>query len=132
MRDILKEIIVNFLRYHIQDHSVAVNMAPENDGSYVNAYESMKRNLETGRFFPLEVDFSGNQLSIKDVIGQTRHVVKTEGLYNQICREYWYEGSGNTAITFMASDAVVHQIDGPLLYEKLTPWKEQLKKIRRK
>ena len=132
VRGVIKDIIVNFLRYHVQDHSVAVNMAPENDGSYVNAYESMKRNLETGRFFPLEVDFSGNQLSIKDVIGQTRHVVKTEGLYNQICREYWYEGSGNTAITFMASDAVVHQIDGPLLYEKLTPWKEQLKKIRRK
>ena len=132
VRGVIKDIIVNFLRYHVQDHSVAVNMAPENDGSYVNAYESMKRNLETGRFFPLEVDFSGNQLSIKDVTGQTRHVVKTEGLYNQICREYWYEGSGNTAITFMASDAVVHQIDGPLLYEKLTPWKEQLKKIRRK
>ena len=132
VRGVIKDIIVNFLRYHVQDHSIAVNMAPENDGSYVNAYESMKRNLETGRFFPLEVDFSGNQLSVKDVTGQTRHVVKTEGLYNQICREYWYEGSGNTAITFMASDAVVHQIDGPLLYEKLTPWKEQLKQIRRK
>ena len=132
VRKDIKDIIVNFLRYHVQDHSVAVNMAPENDGSYVNAYESMKRNLETGRFFPLEVDFSGNQLSVKDVTGQTRHVVKTEGLYNQICREYWYEGSGNTAIIFMASDAVVHQIDGPLLYEKLTPWKEQLKQIRRK
>ncbi len=132
VRGVIKDIIVNFLRYHVQDHSVAVNMAPENDGSYVNAFESMKRNLETGRFFPLEVDYSGNQLSVKDVTGQTRHVVKTEGLYNQICREYWYEGSGNTAIIFMASDAVVHQIDGPLLYENLTPWKEQLKKIRRK
>lgn len=124
VRKDIKDIIVNFLRYHVQDHSVAVNMAPENDGSYVNAYESMKRNLETGRFFPLEVDFSGNQLSVKDVTGQTRHVVKTEGLYNQICREYWYEGSGNTAIIFMASDAVVHQIDGPLMFEQMKPWKE--------
>ena len=124
VRKDIKDIIVNFLRYHVQDHSVAVNMAPENDGSYVNAYESMKRNLETGRFFPLEVDFSGNQLSVKDVTGQTRHVVKTEGLYNQICREYWFEGSGNTAIIFMASDAVVHQIDGPLMFEQMKPWKE--------
>ena len=132
VRGVIKDIIVNFLRYHVQDHSIAVDMAPENEGSYVTAFESMKRNLETGRFFPLEVDYSGNQLSVKDVTGQTRHVVKTEGLYNQICREYWYEGSGNTAIIFMASDAVVHQIDGPLLYENLTPWKEQLKKIRRK
>lgn len=132
-RQIIKNIIVNFLRYHVQDHAVAVNMAPEDpEAGYVNAYESMKRNLETGRFFPIEVDFSNNQMSMTDVTGQTRHVVKKEGLYNQICREHWFEGSGNTAVTFMASDAVVHLIDGPLFFENMTPWKEQLKKIRRK
>jgi len=32
----------------------------------------------------------------------------------------------------MASDAVVHQIDKPLFYEKMTPWRDQLKNIRRK
>lgn len=120
---IIKDIIVSFLRYHIQDHSVAVNMAPEND-SYVNAFESMKRNPETGRFFPLEVNYGGKDLVVKDIQGNERRVVKTEGLYNQICREYWFEGTGNTATTFMASDAVVHQIDGPLLYEEMKPWKD--------
>ena len=132
VRSIIKDKIVSFLRYHVQDHSVAVNMAPEEKGVYCNHYESMRRNLETGRFYPMDVDFSGNQISITDVIGQTRHVVKTEGLYNQICREYWFDGSGNTATIFMASDAVVHQIDGVLLFSKLTPWKQELTKIRRK
>ena len=122
---VIKDIIVSFLRYHIQDHSVAVNMAPEN-GSYVNAYESMKRNPETGRFFPLEVNYGGKDLVVKDVQANERRVVKTEGLYNQICREYWFKGSGNTATTFMASDAVVHQIDGPLLYEEMKPWKDKV------
>lgn len=122
---VIKDIIVSFLRYHIQDHSVAVNMAPENN-SYINDYESMKRNPETGRFYSLNVNFGGNNLVVTDVQNNRRSVVKTEGLYNQICREYWFAGTGNTTTTFMASDAVVHQIDGPLFYEKMTPWKDKL------
>ena len=133
-RKIIKDMIVNFLRYHIQDHSVAVNMAPEND-SYVNAYESMKRNPETGRFFPLVVDYSGKDLVVEDVLGNKRRVVKAEGLYNQICREYWFNVSGtngNATTTFMASDAVVHQIDGSLFYEKMTSWKDKLNEMMRR
>jgi hypothetical protein len=30
----------------------------------------------------------------------------------------------------MASDAVVHQIDGVLLAEKMTPWREKLKEVK--
>ena len=141
-QQIIKNIIVNFIRYHVQDHSVAINMAPElydedpetgvKTPSYVNIFESMKRNYETGRFFGLESDNSNGQLTVKDVMGNVRHVTKQEGLYNNICREYWFNGSGNTARIFMASDAVVHQIDAPLFYEELTPWREQLKNIRRK
>jgi hypothetical protein len=131
VRNVLKDIIVSFIRYHVQDHSVAVNMAPE-DGSYVNAYESMRRNLETGRFYPIDVNFAGGEITLKDVVGQTRHVVKQDGLYNLICREYWFDGSGNNQTTFMASDAVVHLIDGPLLFENLTPWRTLISKIRRK
>ena len=141
-QQIIKNIIVNFIRYHVQDHSVAINMAPElydedpetgvRTPSYVNIFESMKRNYETGRFFGLESDNSNGQLTVKDVMGNVRHVTKQDGLYNNICREYWFNGSGNTARIFMASDAVVHQIDAPLFYEEMTPWREQLKNIRRK
>ena len=129
IRTKIKNIIVDFIRYHVQDHSVAVNMAPE-DGNYVNAYESMKRNPETGRFYPLISDNSANQLTVTDNMGNVRHVNLTDGLYNQICREYWFNviGTGglNTRI-FMCSDAVVHQIDGPLFYENMTPWREVIR-----
>ena len=141
-QQIIKNIIVNFIRYHVQDHSVAINMAPElyeedqetgvKTPSYVNIFESMKRNYDTGRFYGLESDNSNGQLTVKDVMGNVRHVTKQDGLYNNICREYWFNGSGNTARIFMASDAVIHQIDAPLFYEEMTPWREKLKNIRRK
>ena len=136
----IKDIIVNFLRYHIQDHSVAVGMAKE-DGSYDNSYETMKRNPETGRFFPIRVNHSDNQMTLWDVLAQERpadatlqrHVIKTEGLYNNICREYWLDNSNgdNNRLVFMASDAVLHQIDGPLFYEQMEPWKDKLNNLGR-
>lgn len=124
----IKDIIVNFLRNHIQDHAVAINMAPDN-GQYQNAFETMRRNLETGRFYPLTVNNEGGQMWVQDLLGNKRNVVKTPGLYNRFCREYWFKETGET---YMASDVVVHQIDGVILFEKMTPWKEQLKKVRRK
>ena len=136
---VIKDIIANFLRYHIQDHSVAVGMAEEG-GTYDNSYESMKRNPETGRFYPIRVNHSDRQMTIWDVLAQAkptdtslqRHVIKTEGLYNNICREYWLDESGGTnkRTVFMASDAVLHLIDGALFYEQMVPWQEQLNKLR--
>ena len=141
-QQIIKNIIVSFIRYHVQDHSVAIGMAPElydkdeetgvKTPVYVNVYESMKRNPLTGRFYGIESDNSNGQLTVKDVMGHERHVVKQNGLYNNLCREYWFNGTGNTAKIFMASDAVVHQINEPLFYEEMTPWREQIKNIRRK
>lgn len=117
-------ILTDFIRYHVQDHSVAIGMASDQYSRV--KYESMKRNPETGRFQPLEVTFDQNSLSVKDVAGNVRHVVTTPGLYNNIGREYWFEGTGNSARLFMASDIVVHQIDGPLQYSEdgWKPWRQ--------
>lgn len=128
---IIKDIIVNFIRYHIQDHSIAINMGPE-DGKYENSYETMRRNLETSRFYPVTTNHEGGQMWVEDMLGNKRNVVKTDGLYNLICREYWYSGTGNAAITYQASDAVIHQIDGVLLAEEMTPWKSKINQARRK
>ena len=126
---IIKNIIVGFLRYHVQDHAILVNMAPEND-KYENTLETMKRNTETGKFYPLTVNNEDGQMWVMDVLGNKRNVVKTDGLYNRICREYWFKSAGQC---YMASDAVVHQIDGVLLAEEMKPWKEILNKnVRRK
>ena len=134
---VVKNIIVNFLRYHIQDHSVAINMAPEfyedtADGKrepiYNNAYESMTRNPKTGRFYPITVDNSNGQMTMTDATNQAHHVMKDNGLYNIICREYWIKGEKNktSATIYSASDAVVHQIDGVMTYDKMTDWRKLL------
>lgn len=145
-QQIIKNIIVSFIRYHVQDHSVAIGMAPElydedtetgeKTPSYVNVFESMKRNPLTGRFYGLESDNSNGQLTVKDVMGNVRRVTKQDGLYNNICREYWFNTNNTTSTNddtiFMSSDAVVHQIDAPLFFEEMTPWRDQIKNIRRK
>jgi hypothetical protein len=115
---------------------VAIGMTPElnEDGSYrTNTnYESMKRNLSTGRFVGLNVDFDNNQMTITDAAGNKRHVVKTNDLYNIICREYWFvpkdvKNDPTPTRMFMASDVVMHQIDGVLMYENLRPWRDIVK-----
>ena len=143
---VIKDIIVNFIRYHVQDHTVLIGMAPElydekeENGvkvkvpKYENSYETMKRNNATGRFYPLTVNNEGDQMWVMDYVNQekkaknqpyeVRKVIKTEGLYNSICREYWFK---NTGQCYMASDAVIHQIDGVLLTEEMAPWLEVVK-----
>lgn len=117
------EIVTNFIRYHLQDHSVAVGM-PIVSGD--NVYESMKRNLETGRFTPIEAHVSTSSMTVVDEMGNTRNVVTTSGLYNNLCREYWFDKQNRL---FMFSDVVVHQIDGPLFYssQAMRPWRDVVK-----
>ena len=47
-----------------------------------------------------------------------------------------YKGSKNNlndALIYYVSGAVVHQVDGPLLYQPMRPWREILNsKVRRK
>ena len=124
----ISEIITDFIRYHVMDHSVAIGMAPEVNNT--KSFESMKRNPETGRFYKLEVEFDTQGITIKDVLNQkTKHVVKDPGVYNNICREYWFQELSNDRGNrlFMGSDAVVHLIDAPLYYEKPRPWREVVK-----
>jgi hypothetical protein len=102
---------------------------------YVNDYESMTRNPKNGRFFPIKVDFSNEQMTVTDATGQEHHVVKDNDLYNIVCREYWIKGASSpaTAIVYSTSDAVVHQIDGPLQTPLVSntskPWRQQIKEM---
>ena len=127
----IRTILTDFIRYHVHDNSVAIGMAlPPNDGG---KYESMKRNLETGRFYPLVAKSDPQSLTVTDVMGNVRNVITSGGLYNKICREYWFENAtSNNARLFMSSDAIVHQIDGPLFYENYRPWRELVKEALKK
>lgn len=133
---IIKNRILNFVKYHIQDNAVLIGLAPEvdSDGQPLNQndYESMMLNPSTNRFYPLSVYFDNSRLSVTDNMGNQRNVVKTDGLYNDICREYWVTNdAGYTKSLYAFADAVVHQIDGPLFYsaDQQTPWQTLAKKF---
>ena len=122
---VIKNRIVDFLRYHIQDNSVFVSGEPVTDGKY----ETSKLNPENGRFFSLTVNADDNSMSIEDQLGEVRRVTMNRGLYNKVCREYWFQGTGNNKNIYTSNDAVVHQIDGALFFDESqkTPWRNEIR-----
>ena len=126
-QDSIAAIIHNFVRYHIQDNSVY--MGGETVAS--TKYETGKLNPKNKRFYSLTISADANNMTVTDQLGNVRNVVKTNGLYNRTCREYWISGksSSNTRTLYSSSNAVVHQIDGCLLFDKdvqLVPWHNKL------
>lgn len=124
VKEILKDYMDNFIRYHVQDHSIAIGLASNRQSG---AYESMMRNPVNKRFYPINVYFDNQQLSVTDVAGHTHHVITTSGLYNNVIHECWFGKDPKDSKIYlekMASDAVVHLIDGALMYEEMKPWRQ--------
>lgn len=119
----IAERIHNFVRYHVQDRAVCIN------GGTVSGekYESSKLNPNNNRYYSFTVNADANSYSVTDQLGNTRHVVTNNGLYNKVCREYWISGTPGTVTATIAtsSSAVVHQIDGVLLFDasQKTDWR---------
>lgn len=132
---IIKNRILNFVKYHIQDNAVLIGLSPEKDseGNLLNDndYESMMLNEATNRYYPIHVKFDKQSMVITDKMGNVRNVQKTNGLYNNICREFWLSGSAFNKQLYAAADAVVHLIDKPLFYDasQATSWKTLAKKF---
>ena len=68
----------------------------------------------------VKTNVEGSDIKIVDIGGNTRHVVKTPGLYNLMAREFTYAQSekSQASIIHNSSSAVIHLIDGPLLTKK--------------
>ena len=122
---------MDFVKYHIQDNSVYIS------GTSVHQvkYETSTLNPKNKRFYSVQVTADDHSLSISDLTGNTRHVIATDGCYNLMGREYWIQNANNAnhnEMLYNASDVVVHQIDGPLLYDEkqLTSWKEEVMKLK--
>lgn len=113
----VQNVLRDFVRYHVQDHSIAVGLASDR---YSGLYETMKRNPVNNRFFTLDVSFDNQQITVTDELGLQHRVITTPGLYNNIVREYWIKNN----LQRMVSDAVVHLIDSPLMYQEMRPWRE--------
>ena len=130
-----RDVLVNFVKYHIQDNSIYVNGEFNRDETeYQTAYmrASDKRYVKV----TVKEDNDNNNLSIYDALYDkdhpnkhpVRHVVTDdEKYYNIMCREYEFkEGFGSNAKAVGAvtdvtktkletsSYAVIHLIDAPL------------------
>lgn len=129
-KTLIEDKINNFLRYHIQDNSIIIGAAPQDNVKY----ESFTINPATKRFYSLQVNSTDNSMSITDQMNNTRRVVTADGLYNNQGREYWVSNKDNSMRSeiYNASDIVVHQIDGVLLYNasQLTKWQDEVDSLK--
>lgn len=106
--------LVNFVKYHLQDYALVIGA--ENTSS---DYETAMIDQSTGGFVRLNVTADSNNITIKDKRGNVRHVLTNdEFLYNRFAREYIYPGknAADAGDIETNSSAVIHQIDGPLIF----------------
>lgn len=122
------EKLVNFLKYHFQDNSVFIKGKPVRS----TRYETATKNAITGKFYNLNVTQDGEDIYLVPTVAQTNglekfvrepvKVRKDEGLYNIMCRDYFFSGKDITTVEASANDysarTTIHQIDGYLNYIK--------------
>ena len=115
LKDSLRNEIENFIKYHIQDGSFYVGEGAS-DGEYeTSAYKVTDGNLS---YYKLNTVANNDGITVKDGVGNTYNVVKTNGLYNLMAREYQFDAGDATMARnlYTSSFAVIHQIDGALQY----------------
>lgn len=116
LKDSLQTEIENFIKYHIQDNAYYIGQGSESGEFETSAYKVTDGNLS---YYKLNTKIDNDGITITDGKGNTRRVVKTEGLYNIMAREYQYDASDAARANnlYTSSFAVVHQIDGALQYK---------------
>ena len=108
------QLILNFLRYHIQDNSLVIGGGTDDDD-----HETALIDAETHRFHQLHSKLTATGLTVRDNTGSEAHVMTDSGLYNLMAREYQYMGTSaiNARMLQTTSSAVIHLIDKPLMYK---------------
>jgi hypothetical protein len=108
------QLILNFLRYHIQDNSLVIGGGTDDDD-----HETALIDSETHRFHQLHSKLTATGLTVRDNTGSEAHVMTDSGLYNLMAREYQYMGTSaiNARMLQTTSSAVIHLIDKPLMYK---------------
>lgn len=110
--------ILDFLRYHIQDNAIFMG-----EGVVDGRYETSKLNPVNKKFYSLAVNANNSSISVTDALGNTRQVQTADrNLYNNMCREYLYTQKDKEVAykgnLYSSSHAVVHLIDGPLMFSE--------------
>ena len=123
-QDTTANIIVNFVKYHIQDNSVYVGGTPCSG----TEYETGTLNMTSKRFYTVEVTTNATSGSVKGK-GNDSSIPFASEYYNKPGREMWIElSSGADELTAnnvykskiaASSYIVVHKINGVLCYDKI-------------
>ena len=113
----MKNVISNFVTYHIQDYSVYV----EGENHSNDIFETACLDTLSGRFSKVYVNYElGGPLTVTDNVGNKRTV--DSNINNILTRQYYFASNNGSTIKsmtnasqiFSSSFAVVHQIDAPL------------------
>ncbi|MGC3978582.1 MAG: fasciclin domain-containing protein [Paludibacteraceae bacterium] len=117
VKDSLSQLLVNFLKYHFQDNSIYIDGSAGGKISYETAAYTL-----TGKkaYYKLETQLSNDGLTLHTNANTTVNVLKNNGLYNIMSRDYKFNNSDvqKASLIETSSWAVIHQIDDVLLYDK--------------
>lgn len=116
--------IENFLKLHIQDYSLFIGAKPESEEGYETAYIN-----EKDKFERVYTTLTKDGITIKNSLDtkasgyMEAHVLKKDGLYNLMAREYLinsadYDVNDKGLCLYTSSTAVIHMIDKPLKVAK--------------
>ncbi len=137
IRDEYVSQLERFLRYHFQDNSVFVGDQAYSDLEYQTATIKLDDsqtafNTYKNKYYKLGLNSDGDNLQISTENYGSANVVKDNGLYNILTRDYIFgdnpakygeiDGSGagtnfNNSTIITSSTAVIHQIDNVLKFE---------------
>ena len=116
-RETLRQQMIRFVRYHVQDYSVIINGAPQHEGEFLSA----TLNETTHKFYPVFIDQDGSGIEILDNYNYQRRrngqdFAKTRvsaELNNIMVRDLIVNSAATTAATAIEtySYSVVHLLE---------------------
>lgn len=116
-REMLRQRMIRFIRYHIQDYSIIVGGQYENEGQFL----SSTLNTRTNKFYPIYVDQDGSNVRILDNYNYQRRrqglsfekVDVSSELNNIMARDLIVNSAATTAATGIEtySYSVIHLLE---------------------
>jgi hypothetical protein len=136
LKDAKIKQLERFLRYHFQDNSVYISGEPVNHlyqtATIKNNEEETQFRTYKDKYYRLRITGDGENIELSTENYGTARVVKDNGLYNIMVRDYVFNGNPQsyreingtgTGTDFVSSSittsstAVIHQIDNVLRFE---------------
>ena len=116
-REMLRQRMIRFIRYHIQDYSIIIGGQNENEGQFL----SSTLNTTTNKFYPIYVDQDGSNVRILDNYNYQRRrqglsfekVDVSSELNNIMARDLIVNSAATTAATGIEtySYSVIHLLE---------------------